>query len=100
MPRPCKTRNIELSLKASYFKPRGIPLVELEEVVLDADEIEAIRLADLDGLYQEEAAARMGISRATFSNIITRAHGKAAEALLKGKALRINFPEVDARRTS
>lgn len=62
---------------------------ELEEVVLAADELEAVRLADLGGLYQEEAAARMGVSRQTFGNIINRAHRKIAEALVRSKALRI-----------
>lgn len=54
--------------------------------------MEAVRLADLEGKYQVEAARQMGVSRPTFSNIINRAHGKIAEALIKGKALRINCP--------
>jgi predicted DNA-binding protein (UPF0251 family) len=72
-----------------YFKPRGIPLAELEEVILTLDEYEAIRLADLDGLYQEEAAKHMNVSRQTFGNIINSAHGKLAEAIINGKALKI-----------
>jgi predicted DNA-binding protein (UPF0251 family) len=61
----------------------------LDEVALELDEIEAIRLADLEALYQVDAAARMGVSRQTFGNIINRAHKKVATALLHGKALRI-----------
>lgn len=89
MARPLKCRHVEGDVTASYFKPQGIPLVELEEVRLERDELEAIRLADHLGLYQQDAAARMGVSRQTFGNIIARAHRKVAEALLDGKALRI-----------
>jgi uncharacterized protein len=92
MPRPCKKRTVCLDLKAAYFKPRGIPMDQLSEIVLEVDEMEAVRLADFAGKYQEEAAQQMGVSRATFSNIVNRAHAKIAEALIKGKALRINCP--------
>jgi predicted DNA-binding protein (UPF0251 family) len=71
------------------FKPIGIPVLELEEVVMSLDEFEAMRLADLDRLYQEQAASEMGVSRTTFSRIIDSAHRKMADALVHGKALRI-----------
>ena len=58
---------------------------DLSEIVLEVDEMEAVRLADLEGQYQEDAAAQMGISRPTFGNIINRAHAKIAEALIRGK---------------
>jgi predicted DNA-binding protein (UPF0251 family) len=61
----------------------------LEEVVLSVDELEAVRLADLEGLYQDDAAARMGVSRPTFARVVAAAHRKVAEALVKGRALRI-----------
>jgi predicted DNA-binding protein (UPF0251 family) len=61
----------------------------LEQVALTVDELEAIRLADLEGLYQEEAAQRMNVSRQTFGRIITEAHKKIADALVHGKALSI-----------
>jgi hypothetical protein len=64
-------------------------MTELSEVVLALDEAEAIRLADLEGLYQEDAALRMKVSRQTFGNIIHAAHAKIAEAIIQGKALRI-----------
>jgi predicted DNA-binding protein (UPF0251 family) len=73
----------------NYFKPRGIPISQLEEVVLSLDEYEAIRLADYEQLYQEEAAARMNISRQTFGRIIEAAHKKIADVLINGKALKI-----------
>ena len=88
MARPMKCRTVECAISAAYFKPQGIPR-DLEEVALELDEIEAIRLADLEELYQVDAAAKMGVSRQTFGNIIARAHKKVATALLHGKALRI-----------
>lgn len=96
MPRPCKRRKICLELKAVYFKPRGIPMDALDEVVLEVDELEAVRLADLEGMYQEDAAKKMNISRQTFGNIIARARAKIAEALIRGKALKINCPRLRA----
>ena len=89
MPRPCRCRRIRCNPGANYFKPRGIPLDSLEQVNLTLDELEAIRLADLEGLYQEDAAKKMNISRQTFGNIINSAHKKTADALLHAKALKI-----------
>lgn len=90
MPRPKKSRCIKCETKAEYFKPRGIPLVDLEEIALEIDELEAMRLADYEDLYHEDAALKMKISRQTFGRILNQAHKKVAECLLKGKALRIN----------
>lgn len=67
----------------------------LDEVRLDLDELEALRLADLEGLYQADVALRMGVSRQTVGNILERAHRKVADALLNGKALAIS-PRVAA----
>ena len=89
MARPMICRKVSCDVTAKYFKPQGIPMRDLEEIAMELDEIEAIRLADLEGLYQVDAAARMGVSRQTFGNIIARAHQKVASALLGGKALRI-----------
>lgn len=86
--RPCP-RTISHSPPATFFKPAGIPMCELEEVSLAADELEALRLADFEGLYHEEAAQRMGVSRQTFDRIIRRARRKVSEALVHGRALRI-----------
>ena len=89
MPRLFCCRRIAGRPVASVFKPLGVPLRELDEIVMTLDEFEAIRLADLGGLYQEQAAEQMGVSRATFSRIVDSAHGKVADALVHGKALRI-----------
>jgi uncharacterized protein len=62
---------------------------DLEEIQVSLDELEAIRLKDLEGLEQDQGAEKMNISRATFQRILTSARQKIAEALLNGKALRI-----------
>jgi predicted DNA-binding protein (UPF0251 family) len=89
MSRPKKCRNIRCKPGAYYFKPRGIPLVDLEEIELAIDEFEAVRLADQKGLYHNAAAAEMKISRATFGRILAQGRKKIAEALIQGKALKI-----------
>lgn len=89
MPRPLKCRRVGQEPYIQYFKPRGIPLHLLEEVRLTVDELEALRLADLERLYQEQAAEKMGISRQTFGNILISAHGKVAESIVRGKAIKI-----------
>ena len=94
MSRPCKCRHVFAHPQTAYFKPRGIPLSELEEIGLTIDEVESIRLADLKELYQEQAARKMGISRQTFGNIIMAAHKKIADAIVNGKALKIEGGNV------
>jgi predicted DNA-binding protein (UPF0251 family) len=64
-------------------------MTRLEEVALSVDELEALRLADLEGLYQDDAAARMGVSRPTFARVVEAARRKVAAALVRGQALRI-----------
>lgn len=73
----------------TYFKPRSVPLSVLEEVTLSVEELEALRLAHKEGLYQQDAAQRMGVSRATFGRVLDAAHRKVTEALVEGCALRI-----------
>jgi predicted DNA-binding protein (UPF0251 family) len=89
MPRPFCQRRIAFVPSVTYFKPAGVPLRELEEVALALDELEALRLADLEGLYQEQGAREMGVSRATFARIVESARRKVADALTSGKALRL-----------
>lgn len=99
MPRPKCCRQIYRIPDKNYFKPRGIPASELEEVVLSLDEYEAIRLANYEQLYQEEAAERMNISRQTFGRIIDAAHKKIADVLINGKALKIEGGKVSFDET-
>ncbi len=72
-----------------FFKPQGMPLRMLEIVNLTVDECEAIRLADLEGLEQEEGGKKMGVSRQTFARVLKSARNKIADALVSGKAIRI-----------
>lgn len=90
MPRPCKHRRTRCNPEANYFKPRGIPMHNLEEVILERDELEAIKLADYDGLKHEEGAVKMNVSRATFGRILEKSRYKIAESIIKGKAIKIN----------
>jgi uncharacterized protein len=89
MSRPFKCRRIGYIPDVTYFKPAGIPMRELEEVNLSFEEAEAIRLKDLEGLEQEQAAEKMNISRPTFQRILVSARRKIADVLLNGKAIRI-----------
>ena len=98
MSRPKKGRCISCNPGVSYFKPRGIPLVDLEEVCLRLDELEAIRLADYEKRYHEEAARVMKVSRATFGRIVRDARHKVAEALTQGKALKIDADQANPGR--
>lgn len=90
MPRPKIRRCIQFNPNVDYFKPRGIPLSDLEEVELMPDEIEAIKLYFVDALDQTKSAEKMGISQPTFARINDSACRKIAEALIKGKAIKIN----------
>jgi uncharacterized protein len=89
MPRPPCPRRIAHSPPADYFKPAGIPLRDLTEIELGADELEALRLADVEDLYHEQAAKKMGVSRQTFDRIVRRARIKVSHALVHGQALRV-----------
>lgn len=89
MPRPPKCRRVEFEPQFTYFKPAGVPKWQLEELVLSVEEMEAIRLKDLEGLEQEDCAERMHVSRPTFQRVLISARRKLAEAIIAGKAIRI-----------
>ncbi len=89
MPKPRKKRIVSFDPEVTYFKPRGVPLSELEEVVLVVEEVEALRLADFEGLDQVKAAKKMKVSQSTFNRILTAANKKVAEALVLGKAIKV-----------
>jgi len=93
MTRPKIPRTITKKVKVTYFKPRAIPLAELEEVVLHFEEIEALRLSDFKGLNQEKAAKIMKVSRPTFQRVLSEARLKVAKALSEGKAIKIEGGE-------
>jgi predicted DNA-binding protein (UPF0251 family) len=89
MVRPRRMRRICFTPNAVYFKPAGVPLRLLEEVVIRKDELEALRLQNLKGLGQEEAAKQMEISQPTFHRILQEARKKITDALINGKAIKI-----------
>jgi len=89
MPRPRIPRCIRFSPNVYFFKPQGIPLRMLEEVVLLPDELEALKLYEVDGLEQTQAAKKMKISQPTFARLLDSATKKIAEAIIKGKAIKI-----------
>ncbi len=99
MARPQCCRRIGKEPPCGVFKPEGMPDGSLEEVVLSLDEFEALRLADLEGLYQEQAAASMNVSRQTFGRIIDGARRKTAQALILGRVLRIAGGVVEKPET-
>ena len=87
--RPQKKRIVAYNPSVSYFKPRGIPMLELDEMQLTIDAYEAVRLSDLEGMSHEEAGQAMGVSRATFGRIILKARKVIANAIVNGKAIKI-----------
>jgi predicted DNA-binding protein (UPF0251 family) len=89
MVRPRKPRRVLFEPGVTYFKPRAIPLSILKEIDLGTDELEALRLCDLKNLSQIEAAKKMKISQSTLARILNSARRKIAEALIKGKAIKI-----------
>lgn len=94
MPRPRKRRHMARIPSAAVYKPAGVALGELNQVALLPEELEALRLADLQGLSQAQAASQMQVSRSTFQRILARARRQVALALVEGHALRIE--QVDA----
>ena len=90
MVRPQKKRVVKYKSSVSFFKPRGIPMLELEEVCLTVDELESIRLSDLVGLSHEDGGKQMNVSRATFGRILQKARNKIADALIRGKAIKVD----------
>jgi len=90
MVRPRIPRRIRFNPGVSYFKPQGIPLRVLGEVELEADEMEALKLADFESFGQIKAAEKMKVSQSTFQRILTSARFKTSTALVKGKAIKIN----------
>ncbi|MBA4406916.1 hypothetical protein C0389_06545 [bacterium] len=101
MPRPVKYRKVKCSPAAYYFKPRAVPMASLEEVILEIDELESLRLADFLALSHEQAAIQMKISRATFGRIVEKARNKVVDAILNGKAIKIGteFPKQLKEKT-
>jgi len=93
-------RRVNYLPRTAYFKPVGIRLAQLQETRLSIEEIEAMRLKDVEGLEQEECAKKMHISRSTFAGELNSGRQKIADALIHGKAIKIqgNKFEIAKRR--
>jgi len=89
MPRPRRCRRVWGEPHFSYFKPSGIPTRQLQEIVLSVTEYEALRLKDLEGLDQDEAAKKMNVSQPTFHRLLVSARKKITDAIVNGRAIRI-----------
>jgi len=89
MTRPKMCRRISFKPRAHYFKPQGIPMHQLDEVVLTKEEMESIKLKDYDNLEQTQAAKKMNTSQSTFQRILISARIKIAKAVVEGNALKI-----------
>jgi len=89
MVRPRLCRRIKFNPEVNYFKPQGIPVRCLEVVQMSLEEMEALRLKNLEGLEQTQAAQKMNTSQSTFARILASAHQKIADALINGKAIGI-----------
>jgi predicted DNA-binding protein (UPF0251 family) len=100
LPRPPRPRHIGFIPGVLFFKPAGVPMRALEVVLLGLEELEALRLKDVEGLDQEACARRMRVSRPTFQRILQSARYKVAVALTQGKAIRVDGSVYTPEATS
>ena len=89
MPRPRLIRRVWFEPNITYFKPAGTMMSGLDTIILTREELESVRLKDLEGMEQEEAAKKMKISQPTFHRLVLSARKKIADALVNGKAIKI-----------
>jgi len=89
MPRPRLCRKVRFNPQITYFKPQGVPMRFLEVVELTHEELEALRLKNIENLDQIKAAKLMQTSQSTFQRILASAYKKISEALIRGKAIAI-----------
>jgi predicted DNA-binding protein (UPF0251 family) len=95
MPRPRRFRRVRFDPSVKYFKPAGIRKSDLEESILTFDEFEAVRLKDLEGMDQIDAAKKMNISQPTFHRLVICAIKKIADAIVNGKSIKIEGGNVE-----
>lgn len=89
MPRPKIPRHLCFQPNVYYFKPQGIPLTDLQEVIILSDELEALKLYEVDNFSQTESSKKMKISQPTFARLLDKVQRKIADALINGKAIRV-----------
>ena len=92
--RPCLKKNIDFQHEPRFFKPQGVPMIKLDIVDLNCEELEALRLKNIENLDQRECAERMGTSPATLQRILANAYKKISLALIEGKAIEIINEEL------
>jgi predicted DNA-binding protein (UPF0251 family) len=90
MPRPRRLRKINFDPSVRYFKPQGVPMRELKQIELTHEELEALRLRNIEGLDQVSCAREMNTSQSTFQRILTSAYKKISIALICGRAIKIS----------
>ncbi|MDD5023073.1 MAG: DUF134 domain-containing protein [Candidatus ainarchaeum sp.] len=90
MVRPRKCRRISNEPEITYFKPAGVRLIELKELEISIDELEALKLVDYSSIEQTNASKKMDISQPTLSRLLLSARKKIAQALTEGYAIKIN----------
>lgn len=90
MPRPRRLRKINFNPSVRYFKPQGVPIRILEQIELTPEELEALRLRNIEGLDQNTCAQKMHTSQSTFQRILSSAYKKISIALVYGKAIKIS----------
>ena len=89
MPRPRSQKSIRFKPSATFFKPRGVPMRDLEVIMLSHEEVEALRLKNLENLCQHGCACQMNTSQSTVQRLLTSAYSKISQAIIEGKALEI-----------
>ncbi len=89
MVRPRRFRRVACDPRSTYYKPVGIPMRGLEEVVIMFDELEAMRLTEESGLSQIDASVKMNISQPTLNRLIANFNKKITDALINSKAIRL-----------
>ncbi len=94
MPRPRLRRKIRFRAKANYFKPQGVPMRNLETIVLTYEELETLRLKNIENLDQNTAAQKMNTSQSTFQRILSSAYEKISKALINGWAIEIEKENI------
>lgn len=89
MPRPKGCRRVRFRARATYFKPQGVPLRQLKTIQLTTEEVEALRLKNIENLDQTQCAVKMNTSQSTFQRILTSAYKNLSQAILEGRAIKI-----------
>ena len=99
MPRPRLCRKIEFNPDITYFKPQGVPMRFLEVIELTLEEVEALRLKNIEDLEQTECAKKMNTSQSTFQRILSSAYKKISVALINGKAIEITNENIKKEKS-